>query len=138
MYIRLVFLLFLISQLLNFIGVFAEKVREDSSGENTINWEKIEENKSKPYKKIIWRSYKNDESYFGNEKQQSSIIQKTKSSNEEKISESSKKLGTSITEIEPYLPLNNFLEYGNFKTSANWKSSFGGAWQVATGKHNED
>ena len=70
---RLVFYLFLISQFLNFIGVFAEKVREDSSGLNPINWEKIEENKSKPFKKIIWKSYKNDESYFGNKKQQSSI-----------------------------------------------------------------
>ena len=60
----MVFYLFLISQLLNLIGVFAEKVREDSSRLNTIKWEKIEENKSKPLKKIIWRSYKNDESYF--------------------------------------------------------------------------
>ena len=51
---RLVFYLFLISQLFNFIGVFAEKVREDSSGLNTIKWEKIEENKSKKFKKIIW------------------------------------------------------------------------------------
>ena len=61
---RLVFYLFLISQLLNLIGVFAEKVREDSSRLNSIKWEKIEENKSKPLKKIIWRSYKNDESYL--------------------------------------------------------------------------
>ena len=37
---RLVFYLFLISQLLNFIGVFAEKESEDSSGLNSINWEK--------------------------------------------------------------------------------------------------
>ena len=48
---KIFFFLFLISQLSNFIGVFAEKVREDSSGLNTINWEKIEENKSKPYAK---------------------------------------------------------------------------------------
>ena len=37
---RLVIYLFLISQLLNFIGVFAEKVRKDASGLNTINWGK--------------------------------------------------------------------------------------------------
>ncbi|KGG00395.1 hypothetical protein EU98_1927 [Prochlorococcus marinus str. MIT 9314] len=133
---RLVFYLFLISQLFNFIGVFAEKVRENSSGKNTINWEKTDENKSKPYKKIIWRSYKNDESYFGNEKQQSSIIQKTKSSKEERISESSKKLGSSIIEIEPYLPLNNFLEYGDFQTSVKWKSSFEGGAAGGTGQQN--
>ena len=98
---RLIFYLFLISQLLNFIDVFAEKVKLDSSPSNSINWEKIDENKSKPFKRIIWKSYKNDESYFENKKQQSSIIKRTNSSKEEKISESSKKSGSSITEIEP-------------------------------------
>jgi len=85
---RLFFFLFLISQLLNLIGVFAEKVREDSSRLNSIKWEKIEENKSKPLKKIIWRSYKNDESYFENKKQQRTITKSTKLSNEERISKS--------------------------------------------------
>jgi len=89
---RLIFYLFLISQLLNFIGVFAEKVREDSSRLNTINWEKVDEDNSKPLKKIIWRSFKNDESYFENKKQQSSI-KRTRPLNEERISESSKKSG---------------------------------------------
>ena len=130
---RIFFYLFLISQLSNFIGVFAEKVREDSSGLNTINWEKIEEDKSKPFKKIIWKSYKNDESYFGNKKQQSSI-KRTRPLNEERISESSKKSGSSITEIEPYLPLNNFLEKGNFETSVRWKSSFEGGASGGTGQ----
>ena len=100
---KLVFYLFFISQFLNFVGVFAEKVREDSSGSNTIKWEKIEENKFKPFKKIIWRSYKNDESYFGNKKQQSSTIKKTKSLNGKRITELSKNSNSSITEIEPYL-----------------------------------
>ena len=130
---KIFFYLFLISQLSNFIGVFAEKVREDSSGLNTINWEKIEEDKSKPFKKIIWKSYKNDESYFGNKKQQSSI-KRTRPLNEERISESSKKSGSSITEIEPYLPLNNFLEKGNFETSVRWKSSFEGGASGGTGQ----
>ena len=56
---RLIFYLYLFSQLFNFIGVFAEKVREESSGLNFIDWEKVEENKSKPLKKIIWKSYDN-------------------------------------------------------------------------------
>ena len=131
---RLVFFLFLISQLLNFIGVFAEKVREDSSRSNSIKWEQIEENKSKPLKKIIWRSYKNDESYFENKKQQSSITKSTKSLNEERISKFSKISGSSITEIEPYLPLNIFLEKGDFQTSVRWKSSFEGGASGGTGQ----
>ena len=133
---RLIFYLFLISQLLNFIGVFAEKVREDSSRLNTINWEKVDEDNSKPLKKIIWRSFKNDESYFENKKQQSSIIKRTNSLNEERISESSKKSAFSITEIEPFLPLNRFLDYGNFQTSVRWKSSFDGGVSGGTGQQN--
>ena len=58
---RLIFYIFLIIQLLNFLGVFAEKVKEDLSGGKTIIWEKVEENKSKPLKKIIWKFYKGDE-----------------------------------------------------------------------------
>ena len=123
---RLVFYLFLISQLLNFIGVFAEKVREDSSGLNLINWEKVKENNSEPEKQIIWRSYKNDESYFENKKQKSSVKSRTYSSSEEKIFESIKNSGFFNTEIEPFLPFNNFLKKGNFQTSVRWKSSFEG------------
>ena len=133
---RLIFYLFLISQLLNFIDVFAEKGKVDSSQLNSINWEKIEDNKSKPFKRIIWKSYKDDESYFENKKQQSSFIKRTNSSKEEKKSEFLKKSGSSITEIEPYLPLNNFLEYSNFQTSVSWKSSFDGGAAGGTGQQN--
>ncbi len=133
---RLIFYLFLISQLLNFIGVFAEKVREDSSGLNSIKWEKIKENNSEPERQIIWRSYKNDEAYFENKKQKSSVKNRTYTSREEKIFESTKKSGFFTTEIEPFLPLNNFLKYGNFQTSVRWKSSFQGGASSGTGQQN--
>ena len=133
---RLIFYLFLISQLLNFIGVFAEKVREDSSGLNSIKWEKVKENNYKPEKQIIWRSYKNDESYFENKKQKSSVKNRTYSSSNEKFFESTKKSGFFTTEIEPFLPLNNFLKYGNFQTSVRWKSSFQGGASGGTGQQN--
>ena len=64
---KLIFYLFLFSQLLNFLGVFAEKVKESSSGINPVYWEKVRENKAKPLKKVIWKSYKGDENYFKNE-----------------------------------------------------------------------
>ena len=133
---RLIFYIFLISQFLNFLGVFAEEVKENSSGLNSVNWEKMDENKSKTFKKIIWKSYKNDEFYFENKKQQSPIIKRTKSSNGNSLSESPKKSGSSITEIEPFLPLNNFLEDGDFQTSVRWKSSFDGGVSGGTGQQN--
>ncbi len=60
---RFFFYIFLISQLLNFLDVFAQKIKEETTQLNSVKWEKLE-NKSKPLKKIIWRSYNNDESYF--------------------------------------------------------------------------
>ena len=132
---RLIFYIFLISQFLNFLGVFAEKVKEDLSELNSVKWEKIEENKSKPFKKIIWKSYKNDEFYFGNEKQQKgSITNRTNSSNGEDFFESTKNSLLYVTEIEPFLPLNNFLKKGNFQTSVRWKSSFEGGASGGTGQ----
>ena len=63
---RLFLYIFLISQLLNFLDVFAQKVIKNSSQLNSVKWEKVEK-KSKPLKKIIWKSYNNDESYFEDE-----------------------------------------------------------------------
>ena len=61
---KLIFFIFIFSQLLNFLVVFADKVKKDSGESNSIRWEKVEENKSNNFKKIIWKSYKDDESYF--------------------------------------------------------------------------
>ena len=73
---------------------------------------------------------------FENNKKQSSTIKRSKSSNEERKSEYLEKSGSYITEIEPFLPLNNFLEEGNFQTSVRWKSSFEGGVAGGTGQQN--
>ena len=57
---------FIIAQILNFLGAFAEKVIKSSSKFDSIKWEKVKENKSKTLKKIIWKSYKNDKSDLEN------------------------------------------------------------------------
>ncbi len=64
---KLIFYIFLFSQLFNFLGAFAEKLKQSSSGINPVIWKKVEENKSKPLNKTIWKSYKEDENYFKNE-----------------------------------------------------------------------
>ena len=91
--------------LFSFLGVFAEKVKQNTTELNSIKWEKIEENKSKTLKKIIWKSYNNDDFYFGNKKEKGSIADKTNSSKEERKYVNSKKSVSPITEIEPFLPL---------------------------------
>tara|TARA_B100001989_G_scaffold81128_1_gene56058 strand:+ start:534 stop:2384 length:1851 start_codon:yes stop_codon:yes gene_type:complete len=133
----LIFYIFFIIQLFNFLGVFAEEnFKKDSSRAKKINWEKIDQNKSKPLKNIIWKSYKNDESIFGNKKEQGSTINRINSSGEEGMYEYFKKSVFSINQIEPFLPLNNFLEDGYFQTSIRWKSSFDGGVAAGTGQQN--
>ena len=62
---RLFLYIFLIIQILNFLDVFAQKVIKDSSQINSVKWEKVEQ-KSKPLKKIIWKSYEGDKINFKN------------------------------------------------------------------------
>ena len=61
---RLVFYIIISAQFFNFLGVFAEEVKKNSPRLNSIKWEKVLENKEKPLKKIIWKSYKDEKSYF--------------------------------------------------------------------------
>ena len=64
---RLFFCIFIFSQLINFLVAFADKLNKDSRDVNSIKWEKVQEDKSKNFKQIIWKSYKDDESYFQDE-----------------------------------------------------------------------
>ena len=133
---RFIFYIFFISQLLNFLGVFAEKVEGEQPELNSIIWEKVDENETYPLNKIIWKSYKNDPFYFEDKIEEGSKTNEKKSLREIRSNHTPKKSVFSITEIEPYLPLNNFLEHGNFRTSIRWKSSFDGGVSAGTGQQN--
>ena len=61
---RFVFYLFIFSQLFNFVSVLADKYTKESPESKIIKWKKIQEKNSNDLKKIIWKSYKDDESYF--------------------------------------------------------------------------
>ena len=58
----------------------------------------------------------------------------TNSSQGERFFEATENSVFSVTEIEPFLPLNNFLKKGNFQTSVRWKSSFEGGASGGTGQ----
>ncbi len=64
---RLVFYLFIFSQLFNFVSVLADNHTKESPKLKLIKWEKIQENNPNNLKKSIWKSYKGDENYFKNE-----------------------------------------------------------------------
>ncbi len=122
-------------QLFSILGAFAEKVKKDSSEINSIQWEKVNGNESNHLKQIIWKSYKDDKGYFKNKIDKSSKIKKFNLKEDNKYKFQIKP-DYSITEIEPYLPLNNFLNYGDFQTSVRWKSSFDGGASLGTGQQN--
>ena len=134
---RLIFYIYLISQLFNFLDVFAQEVKDESSKLNTIEWEKVVEEKSKSLKKIIWRSYNNDESYFKDEIFENRLEESFSDTQKKKRKfVKNKKTYQELLQIEPHVPLNNFLDSGNFIFSTFWKSSFSGGAGKGTGNQN--
>ena len=136
---RLIFYLFVFSQFFNAVTILADKAEKESFGSDLIQWEKVKEtktNESKIIDEIIWKSYNGDESYFQKKNQEELEVQNKEKFSNEKIYQSEKNLVEKITEVEPYLPLNNFLDHGKFQTSVRWKSSFEGGVSRGTGQQN--
>ena len=59
---KLIFYLFIIFQLAILFRVQANKLIVDLLNDKSLKWEK--QNKQEKTNKIIWKSYKEDESYF--------------------------------------------------------------------------
>ena len=63
---KFIFYIFLISQFLNSISIFAEKVKKDRSELNSVKWEKVKDKSSiKLEANIIWEPYANNEIFPG-------------------------------------------------------------------------
>ena len=62
---RLIFYVLLLSQFFNLLDVLAENFKKEPS-EQRIKWQKVRDDKSNNLKKIIWKSYNDDETYFEN------------------------------------------------------------------------
>ena len=133
---KFIFYIFLLSHFLNFISIFAETVKKDSAELNLIKWEKIKEDESNNSENIIWKSYNDDESYFQNTNNNSFNSNKQKKLKVENGNKYQRNSTNYITGIEPFLPLNNFLDYGNYQTSVRWKSSFDGGVSGGIGQQN--
>ena len=133
---RLIFYIFLISQLFSLLGIFAEKVKEDSLGSNSVKWQKIEGNKSNSLKKIIWKSYNNEEIYFHKDNKKDFFKEKNQNVFDKNQIKFPLQNVSKSTQIESYLPLNNFLKEGTIDTKVQWKSAFSGGAAGGTGHQN--
>ena len=136
---RLIFYIFVFSQLFNLLDVLAEKIKKEPSN-NQIKWERIDNKKSNNLKKIIWKSYNDDETYF-----ESKNLNKIKINSDKKFFNRKKektkfinhqKIKQRLLEIQPYIPLNNYLNSGDLVFSSNMVSAFSGGAGGGTGHQN--
>ena len=105
---------FFIQLLSSYEFAYGEIFRKDFEKKNQdIIWEKIETSeKSNSLKKVIWKSYKDDEDYF-NQKVKIKKADKLKNS-EKKYFDPRESKRSLITQIEPHIPLNYFLNKNNY------------------------
>ncbi len=124
---RLLINILIFTQFFYIYEVFAEKYRQQRFKKDEIKWEKLENNEeSNNLKKIIWEPFNEDESNFQKDKLEGSF---------ENNNNFKQNLRNKI-QIESYVPLNNYLEKGNFDTTVQWKSAFSGGAAGGTGHQN--
>ena len=136
---KLILFIFLFSQLFNLLGVLAEKIKQESN-EIQVKWERIRDKKTNNLKKIIWKSYNDDETYFDNidsnnkKRISDQILFNSEDEKNKFINHQQNK--KELLEIQPHIPLNNFLDSGDFIISTNWVSAFSGGAGGGTGNQN--
>tara|TARA_Y100000589_G_scaffold182687_1_gene173043 strand:- start:1580 stop:3412 length:1833 start_codon:yes stop_codon:yes gene_type:complete len=133
---RLLFYLFILSQFLNVFAVFADKDKKRTIEHNQIKWEKVQENKSNKLQKIIWKSYNGDKIYFENEDREVSSDKKIINIKDKNKSDAEKNKNFKITELDSYLPLNNYPRKKEFNAKIQLKSAFSGGSGGGTGHQN--
>ena len=135
---KLILYIFLIGQFLNFISVFAEKVKKDLSEINSVRWEKVKEKNSINLEaNIIWEPYENDE-IFPKKNSVKTNLENNLNDNQKvdlKISNLDRK-DEELLQIEPHIPLNNYLNNGDLILSSYWKSALDGGAARGTGHQN--
>ena len=135
---RLIFYIFLFSQFLSLIGVFAEKSKGDPSELNSVNWEKVEEkNSDNLNNNIIWEPYNDDQFILENNSAESNSENNFNNNQKVEIDlVNNQEKKTKLLQIEPHIPLNNYLDTGDFSLSSYWKSAFNGGVGGGTGHQN--
>jgi len=131
---KLLIYLFIIFQSLSFFDLLAERYFKDSTFVASQKWEKVKDSDNSN-EKVIWKSYRDDESYFNNEDQIRDFDEVKTNKEKSKLIPRKNNL-KDITQLEPFIPLNNFLGLNEFKSVIQWKSSFDGGRAGGTGQQN--
>ena len=136
---RLVIYIFIFSQLFNLVNVLAENI-EKGPLKKLIKWERVKEKKSNKLKKIIWKSYveenfseNNNKNHMENNKSHKNFFNKKREKTKFVNQQNNKQ---ELLEIQPHIPLNDFLNSGDYILSSNWVSAFSGGAGGGTGHQN--
>ena len=135
---RLIIYIFVLTQLFNLIDVLAEKIKRETS-DKQIKWERVDTQKSNNLKEIIWKSYNDDESYFENKNFnyiENNSDKNSLNTKKEKTNFINKQNKQELLELQPHIPLNNFLNSGDFIISSNLISAFSGGAGGGSGHQN--
>ncbi len=134
---RLLFFLFIFSQLLNVISVFADKDKRESSTSDSIRWEKIQEKKSNNLKNIIWESFNNSNSTFEDKDYQKKSNKNFSNTKKNKINLiDAQNTNKNFFHDQHHYPLSKFLNNGEYSLSSYWISAFSGGVGGGTGHQN--
>ncbi len=133
---RLLFYIFLFAQLLNYIHVFAEEFKKEDIKSTKIKWQKIEENKSNKLNTIIWKPFNNEANNVENKIPEKTSEKLFLGNQKKKIIRTNKNTNHGFLQVQPHIPLNNFLNYGDFVLSTYWTSTFSGGVAGGTGNQN--
>ncbi len=131
---KLIFYLFIIFQFAILFRVQANILIVELLIDKSLKWERHKDEKEN-INKIMWKSYQDDESYF-DEKSKINKIKLINNVDTEKIDDKYFSDSKVLTHIDSFIPLNNFLNPGDFQTTIKWKSSFDGGESKGTGQQN--
>ena len=129
---RLLIKLIILSQLIYVFRLSSKDKETKPSNLNSIKWEK---SKEKNKLNIIWKFY--DKKIFNDKKEEVHSNKKRENILKiKKIFVDKIKVKQESVEIQPYIPVNNYLDSGNFDASVYWKSSFSGGDSGGSGNQN--
>jgi len=108
---------------------------DEKDSNKTIKWQNlIINNNAKNREKIIWKLINNDN--FKNKNLEHKYIERIEKNKKTNQRVKKKKKNYFLTEMDPYLPLNNFLDDKEIRSSVRWKSSFDGGASNGIGQQN--
>lgn len=131
---RLLIKLLIFTQFIYVYSIFSEEKEKILTDSDLVKWK---ESNNENQTNIIWKSYEQDKDFFNKKNNEANFNKQRESILKiENIIVNKTKKKQKVLEIQPYLPINNYLNSGTFDASVYWKSSFSGGDSGGSGNQN--